>query len=183
MPNDGAHISSNCFSLRHAQNLWSVIFQLQGSVLIAVFPFCVLNCSLLAVVIILAKNGVDIAFSPSGHTLMTLIISFLVISKVNMGYERYMSARNALGDALTTLRELNQLAFTYSEHDRTKSGSEWRGEVRLLPTNSHTISLSKQHPTELQIHSTRCSSFLLLTVYNQNLGFDRLYHAGDQGLF
>ena len=112
------------------QSLWAIIFQCQGSVFFAVLPYCLLNCSLLAIVLFLAKNGVDIAFSPTGHELMTLIISFLVISKVNLGYERYMTARDAIGNALSSLRELNQLVITYVGQDGSTAANQWRMEVR-----------------------------------------------------
>ena len=63
------------------KNLWQILFQLQGSIWSAVLPYCVLNCSFMVVVEVLAAYGVKIAFSPSGHGLMSLIVSFLVISK------------------------------------------------------------------------------------------------------
>ena len=44
-------------------------------------PYCMLNCTLMIIVEVVATYGVKIAFSPSGHGLMTLIVSFLVISK------------------------------------------------------------------------------------------------------
>jgi hypothetical protein len=47
----------------------------------AVLPYCVLNCAFMVIVELLAIYDVKIAFSPSGHGLMTLIISYLVISK------------------------------------------------------------------------------------------------------
>ena len=80
-------------------------------------------------VLLLAKSGVDIAFSPTGHELMTLIISFLVISKVNLGYERYMAARDAIGNALSSLRELNQVVLTYAGIDQSTAANRWRIEV------------------------------------------------------
>ena len=46
---------------------------------------------------------------------MTLMISYLVISKVNLAYERYMEARRAIGHALASLRELNQLLLVYTK--------------------------------------------------------------------
>jgi predicted membrane chloride channel (bestrophin family) len=46
---------------------------------------------------------------------MTLMISYLVISKVNLAYERYMEARRMIGHALAALRELNQLLVVYTQ--------------------------------------------------------------------
>jgi hypothetical protein len=64
----------------------------------------------------LAKNDVKIAFSVSDHTLMTLlIISYLVVGKVNLTYDGYMNAPlpHAIGHALSSLGELNQLVMAY----------------------------------------------------------------------
>ena len=52
--------------------------------------------------------NIEFAFSLTGHQLMTLMISFLIISKVNLSYDRYMNARSSIGHALLLLRELNQ---------------------------------------------------------------------------
>ena len=55
------------------------------------------------------------AFSITGHQLMTLMITFLIISKVNLSYDRYMSARTYIGHALLLLRELNQTILMISK--------------------------------------------------------------------
>jgi predicted membrane chloride channel (bestrophin family) len=97
-----------------------------------VLPYCILNCLLMVVVELLAIWDVKIAFSPAGHGLMTLIVSFLVISKVNLTYDRYMNARHAMGFAFSALRELNQAALVYTQHVPTcnKLASDWRQMVR-----------------------------------------------------
>jgi predicted membrane chloride channel (bestrophin family) len=62
----------------------------------------------------LAQQGVKIAFSIQGHALMTLLISYLVVAKINISYDRYMKARYAVGTALSRLRELHQIGLTYT---------------------------------------------------------------------
>ena len=91
------------------KNLCSIIFQLYGSVWLSVFPYCVLNCSIMFLLEFLQEfYDIEFAFSLTGHQLMTLMISFLIISKVNLSYDRYMNARSSIGHALLLLRELNQ---------------------------------------------------------------------------
>ena len=80
---------------------------------------------------LLALRDIKIAFSPSGHGLMTLIISFLGLAKVNLSYDRYMSCRHSMGHALSSLRELNQVAMTYTQNKNGKEATQWRQEVRL----------------------------------------------------
>jgi len=75
---------------------------------------------------------------------MTLIISYLVVSKVNLAISRYMEARVAVGNALCCLRELNQLALMYTERDRSNTADIWRDNVKrkiisLLDCTCHVI--------------------------------------------
>jgi len=84
---------------------------------------------------------------------MTLIISYLVVSKVNLAFDRYMQARTAIGNALSALRELNQLAITFTESDRSRIGDKWRSNVKrkifsLLDCTMHVIR-DEEHATYL----------------------------------
>jgi predicted membrane chloride channel (bestrophin family) len=87
---------------------------------------------------LLSHWDVKIAFSPSGHGLMTLIVSFLVVNKVNLAFGRYMDCRHAIGHALSALRELNQsaLQYTFALPPSIKRASEWR---RRVSNNTATV--------------------------------------------
>jgi predicted membrane chloride channel (bestrophin family) len=76
---------------------------------------------------ILYYYGIKMAFSPVGHGVMTLIISYLVVAKLNLSYDRYMNARHAIGHALSSLRELNQMSMTYTSH-MSDVARQWRSE-------------------------------------------------------
>ena len=104
-----------------AKNLFSVVFEREGNVLFGVLPYCVVNCALLAGVSYLEELDIKLGFSPTGHGLMTLLVSFLVINKVNLTYERFRSARHSVGSAMVRLRELNQLVITLLEANRNGS--------------------------------------------------------------
>jgi predicted membrane chloride channel (bestrophin family) len=112
-----------------ARYLCCFICQCGGSIWWSVLPYCCINVALMAVIQWLAKSDVRIAFSIQGHTLMTLLISYLVVAKINLSYERYMKARFAIGNSLTRLRELNQLAMSYTFQGasaKEKSVHMWR---------------------------------------------------------
>lgn len=81
--------------------------------MIAVLPFCLLNYILLEVVAVL-RQKYNIGFSPNGHGLLTLLVSFLVISKVNLAYDRYRAVREHAGKGSLLLRELVQMVITIS---------------------------------------------------------------------
>lgn len=115
------------FSFRHsAKNLFSVVFERDGNVLFAVLPYCAVNCALLGVVEYV-EQFFPLSFSPTGHGLMTLLVSFLVISKVNLTYERFRLARHVVGSAFLRLRELNQLVITLVEAN-VDAGGETEAE-------------------------------------------------------
>ncbi len=61
---------------------------------------------------------------------MSLLIAYLGVSKVNLAYERYMSAQIATGHAFLILRELHQLSITLTENFENAEAIEWRRDTR-----------------------------------------------------
>lgn len=57
---------------------------------------------------------VSIDFSPQGHGLIGLLVSFLILNKLYLAVERYNTIRSHIGHAFISLRELNQLAITFT---------------------------------------------------------------------
>lgn len=145
-----SNLSGNNFcavspSLKHlngasAQNLFSIVFERDQNLFLKVLPYCFLNCTLLALVAwweVLGDTTINI--SATGHGLMAMLVSFLVISKVNLAYERWRTARHVVGTALLRLRELHQLILTLSSRDEklfhhdnnsTKSKDGVQGDLR-----------------------------------------------------
>jgi len=60
---------------------------------------------------------------------MSVIVSYLVVSKVTLAFGRYMEARKAIGEACMSLRELHQLAVLYTGSNKTADAISWRSEV------------------------------------------------------
>jgi predicted membrane chloride channel (bestrophin family) len=101
-------------SYRHSSNnLWCILCRWEGNVLIQVLPYAIGNCILLAIVDELRKKD-NVGFSPTGHGLLTLLVSFLVINKVTLAYERFRMAREHTGNAFLQLRELMQLVICFA---------------------------------------------------------------------
>ncbi|KAL7569793.1 hypothetical protein ACA910_005734 [Epithemia clementina (nom. ined.)] len=115
------------------KNLWQIIFEVQGSIWVAVLPYCLLNCALMVFVELLdVYGGIKIAFSPSGHGFMTLMISFLVVNKVNLTYDRYMNCLNAVVHGVSALRELHQTALVYTaafQQEAKEVVTTWRQDT------------------------------------------------------
>jgi len=110
---------------RSAVSLWNVIFRLDGNVMFAVLPLCILNCLLLTLVGFFRKRY-KFEFSPNGHGLLTLLVSFLVISKVNLSYERYKAVRQYAGQGSIALRELIQMVMAVSNKSSGNGESHYR---------------------------------------------------------
>jgi len=108
------------------QKSWLVyIFAFEGSIWSAVLPYCILNCiSVLVLATLQNEQDITISFSPEGYGLMTFLITFLIVEKVNLALERYMSLRDSLGRAFISIRELNQLIIVFTERSRLISKSK-----------------------------------------------------------
>ena len=117
-----------------AQGLFfSVVFVKEGNVLCAVLPYCFLNCILFGLVTWGEQSGIFyVSFSPNGHGLMTLLVSFLVISKVNLAYDRFKEARRSVGDAFLRLRELCQLVANMAEAAKVTAGEDDQPELERI---------------------------------------------------
>ena len=100
------------------KNMFSIVFERDGNVFFSVLPYCFVNVALLVAVSLLEERGIHLSFSPTGHGLMTLLVSFLVISKVNLSYERFRVARHSVGSAFLRLRELNQMMVILLEANK-----------------------------------------------------------------
>ena len=74
-----------------------------------------------------AKYTLEI--STQGHSFMTLVVSFLLVSRVNIGLGRYNQARDYLGAMYREERELIQNMVVYSNHAKDRSAKEWRLEL------------------------------------------------------
>ncbi len=60
---------------------------------------------------------------------MSLIIAFLGVSKVNIALTRYMESKQAIENAVLSLREISQLAIAITERDSSPQAQLWREEV------------------------------------------------------
>jgi predicted membrane chloride channel (bestrophin family) len=76
----------------------------------------------------------EVVISPQGHKFITLVVAFLLVSRVNTALGRYNEARGCLEAMNSMTRELGQLACVLSIHDKSTKAKEWRSVVlyRLL---------------------------------------------------
>jgi predicted membrane chloride channel (bestrophin family) len=60
---------------------------------------------------------------------MALMVSFLVVTRSNIAYARFMEARDFLNDAMKACRELTQHMITFTRYEHKIQAVQWRQEI------------------------------------------------------
>jgi predicted membrane chloride channel (bestrophin family) len=102
----------------------------------------------------------EIGFSPTGHGLLTLLVSFLVISKVNLAYDRFRAVRKDAADTFLKLRELMQLVIAISSSDSQPNNNEQSttGGGKKDDNNNNTTKFQQDREKELRYWRLECVS-------------------------
>jgi hypothetical protein len=108
----------------------------------------IINTLLVVLLKILELNyGLRVTVSTLGHTIAGMVVSFLLVSRINSGLTRYNESRGYIGVMYRETREIVQKALVYSRSKRNsdRAGQEWRSELAyramlLLQTTVANIS-------------------------------------------
>jgi hypothetical protein len=108
-----------------------VMFRMYGSAFPSVFPFVVVNIAWSLLVFWLKNlDIIDLTFhSSAGHSFMGLLVSFLIVSRSQIAYQRYMEFRKLLAQCYQYCREIAQFTTVYTNYTNTSSARRWRLEV------------------------------------------------------
>ena len=118
--NDHNHMSVLC---QHVSSIWPYVL-----------PYCIAN-TLFTIFLWIwnsredAKIGQNMGIDPSGHKYMAALLSFLVIARVIIIYNRYMMARAFLEQMFQSGQEFVQLAFVMTKSIQSQDVKKWRQEV------------------------------------------------------
>ena len=115
-----------------SSNHFSVLTQVWGSKWLSVLPFCLFNVLVMITLITLRDSSgqkYSIEISTQGHSFVTLVVAFLLVSRVNMALGRYQEARNALGIMYRETRELIHNVCIMSGDAQDGMAQEWRAQV------------------------------------------------------
>ena len=109
----------------------NVIFRMYGSAYPQVLPFVVANVLWTVLISILKENDItDLTFHSSvGHSFMGLLVSFLIVSRSQISYDRFMRYRRHLAECYLACRELSQHVTVFSMTEQTEAAAWWRQEV------------------------------------------------------
>lgn len=112
-------------------NHWAILTSLHGSVLPRVLPYCILEVIITLSIFYAKKHGTDLTFPAGGHHLLSLLVSFLVVTRVTITYGRFMQLRHYLGSCFKSCRDLVQLTCIITIRSNTFECVEWRRSVAL----------------------------------------------------
>uniref|UniRef100_A0A7S0KAJ2 Bestrophin homolog n=1 Tax=Leptocylindrus aporus TaxID=1398097 RepID=A0A7S0KAJ2_9STRA len=109
---------------------WGIVFQLDKSVWKNVLGFCIVNvASTLLIYYLKDHDIVDLTFKDKGHSLMSVLVSFLVVSRSTIVYNRYMLAGSLLGSLFRSSEDLVQHVLAYTYEDEEEDTRAWRNEL------------------------------------------------------
>lgn len=96
-------------------------------------------------------KGWNLSFSDHGHVFMSLMVSYLIISRSNNSLNRYMNARKYLSELMKNSRELVQFTIVFTRYGENKGrrGMKWRVDVA-----KRIVSLLRTITSNLQRAST-----------------------------
>uniref|UniRef100_A0A7R9Z8H1 Bestrophin homolog n=1 Tax=Pseudictyota dubia TaxID=2749911 RepID=A0A7R9Z8H1_9STRA len=107
----------------------SVLFQMHGSVWPSVLPFCLVNVLITYLVVLAKWNGIDLTFPSDGHTFMAIMVSFLIVTRAQITYHRFMEARGYLSELFRSCRELIHHTAILTMQDKCRGAKQWRKDV------------------------------------------------------
>lgn len=113
------------------ENHLAVIFQMYGSVWPAVLPWCFATLLVTAGVWYLREAKiVDLTIaSNTGHGFMSILVSFLIVTRTTITYNRFMEARQHLADLYRSSREIVHYTCVLTNQNMSEEAKEWRREV------------------------------------------------------
>mmetsp|Transcript_729 Transcript_729/g.1765 ORF Transcript_729/g.1765 Transcript_729/m.1765 type:complete len:580 (-) Transcript_729:283-2022(-) len=113
------------------ENHLGVLFQLYGSVWPSVLPWCISTLLVTMAVWYLRENDIiDLSIaSNTGHSFMSILVSFLIVTRTTITYNRFMEARQHLGDLYRSSREIVHYTCLLTNQNTNDDAKKWRQEV------------------------------------------------------
>ena len=108
-----------------------IIISTRGSVWSRVLPFCLLSVGITLTTYFLYKEDiVDLTFADDGHKILSVMVAFLVVSRVNVAYKRFWDARTLLSSLLCCCRQFSSHVAVFTNTDLEDRAEEWRAMMR-----------------------------------------------------
>jgi predicted membrane chloride channel (bestrophin family) len=128
---------------------WRVLTQAAGSVWPRVLPYCLLNVVLTYGVYYLKTNNTklgegigDLTSSSTGHKYMSMLMAFLVVTRVKITYDNYMQNANNVSQLYESIRGLVQEMCIMTANDTSRRAKQWRQDVAYAAILLLRVSIS-----------------------------------------
>ncbi|KAL3777409.1 hypothetical protein ACHAWO_004764 [Cyclotella atomus] len=115
----------------NSRSHFDIIFSLRGSIWPNVIKYCLLNVMLTLFCNYVVKPTMEDKFKMTGkgHALLAIVVSFLVVTRVNLALAQYKEARGNLSKMLTSTRDIVSATAIHTKDDQTQSAKEWRNLI------------------------------------------------------
>lgn len=143
--------------IQYDQTLISTLLQMHGSVWPKVYPFCCINVLITFGLFYLLQHSdpkIDLTFSSAGHNFMGVVISFLVVTRATIIYDRYNQHRGLLGSIFRSARGIVQHTYCLTSWNKTAKAKDWRLRVVY-----HVIVLLRITIGSLAFESTKMNTW------------------------
>ena len=116
-------------ALYKAEDHWGVLTQRAGSLWPRIWPYCLVNTTLMLMTSLCKQHFEDFQISPQGHTFVSVVVAFLLLTRVQTVVSRYNEARHNLAVMYRNTRELIANIAVMSSKSTNEEAKEWRLEV------------------------------------------------------
>jgi predicted membrane chloride channel (bestrophin family) len=125
---------------------WRVLTQAAGSVWPRVLPYCLLNVAVTYGVYLYFQQNHPSSSSnssaTSGHKYMSMLMAFLVVTRVKITYDNYMQNANNVAQLYESIRGLVQEMCIMTANDTSRHAKQWRQDVAYASIVLLRVSIS-----------------------------------------
>ena len=118
------------------RNHCNILFQCYGSVFPRVISFCITNVLIMVAVKHISDRygeySSGLKISNVGHSFISLIVSFLLVSRVNTSLGRYNEARAYLGQMYRETRKFRFIFWIFVFYVWTRFSASWQLVIQLI---------------------------------------------------
>lgn len=149
---DGALVTANYLIGRfkyRTHDHKTVLFSQKGSVWQKVLPYCIINAMLTGIVVFCKREDIyDLTFSDQGHSYMSILVSFLVVTRSSIAYKRYGEIGTLLTVMMKSARELVQHTVAFTRTDMRPDAKKYRFEIarQIIVMLRTVISVLREEP-------------------------------------
>lgn len=171
-------LDQNITVIYKAEDHWSVLTQRYGSLWAKVWPYCLFNVFLMVTLSVLRNQYFPtLHISSEGHTFVSVVVGFLLVSRVQTVLSRYAEARGYLMTMFGATRELVSDACVLTSDNTSDPAKLWRIELTyrmllLLRTSMAVV----DYPTDFiaawkvpELQGEELQDILLHTYVNPSL--------------